>query len=621
MFTLLYSNSSGKGAPEVSTAQGRRRGTPPGVLNTVVAASSVGPTEHAHRDERTRKGSDQRRRRPRDMRKDLTGDRAGGDPPRASRPKRAARGRGTPPPRPSASRNGNSDRRPHGQDSLVPGVGAPTNAEKDAEGATGARPKGMSRQMAPSRGSSGRGPGAGSSGPPPSSTVFLPTVEDDEEEKEELEDFPALPPASGRRTAPPAHPLPPPPREASAAGASLSLDYSSLAERLAAQAAAAAEVVKSAAPGNGTSQREDFLHLSVLPGFGDGLGHKVTRRGNDSSNSRFRECPDLQEAQETPAPTLSGSEKPAPGLPGAENGEVSGRTVLSLTQSPPRIPTLAASITGKRRVVGAAAATVALRARLRERWFRLEAVRKAQRQREASERACMAAEDDNPAGRRQGHQGGDDEEANCDVRGGRRQTRAQDVSDDCRSSYSSSDDSGGDGGGDGDGGSQGAGDIDTASVERSGAACVQTPRAISAAGIAAVRRSELAAAAASVHRSVSIKEDIVTRPQTTERAKNDEVTWSSASCHDKRSDTHSGVEDLDKYASGYGSSGSSGSGGASAPGERAHAACEAGMAGLLNDILVRSGGRAADGKDKVKAKTSEVGTVAFDSQPARTSPN
>ncbi|CAN0538830.1 unnamed protein product, partial [Ectocarpus sp. 12 AP-2014] len=35
-------------------------------------------------------------------------------------------------------------------------------------------------------------------------------------------------------------------------------------------------------------------------------------------------------------------------------------------------------------------------------------------------------------------------------------------------------------------------------------------------------------------------------------------------------------------------------------GEHVYAACQAGMAGLLNDLLVRSGGRAADGKDKLR---------------------
>ena len=615
-------NSNWDPAPDGSIAQGRRRGTPPVAPTAAVATSSVGPAGQAYHGERTRRRRDQRRRRPNDMRYDLADARAGVDPRHAPRPKRTARASETP--RPSAFRNGISDCRPRGQ-APAAGIGAPSGAEKDAEGTTTGRPK-SSRKVGLSRGSSGRGPEAGS-GKPPASTV-LSTVEDDEEEEE---DFPALPPASGRRPAPLApssHPLPPPPPvEASAAGAS-SLDYSSLTERLAAEAAAA-EAAKSTGPENGPPS-DSLLHLCVLPGFGDRPGDKSTLPGNNSGSPEF---PDSQVAQApAPRPTDAG-----------DGEEVSLRTLSStpsgLRPPSPRRPTLAASTADKRRV-GAAAATVALRARLRERWFRLEAVRKAQRQREVSERGHMAAEDDKPTDRRhnesgQGHHGGDNVEESRGFEGRQGQSHAQDSDsvNDCSSSCDSSDS---DGSG-GDGGNEGAGDIDTATEGRSKSVCVslasttippegsttatsascdletydpskssggdsriftgssEVPRAISAAGIAAFRRSELAAAA-SVRRSVPT-ESMTTRPSTPVKAKVGDITG-SASFHDKRSETGRG--NLERETSGYGSSGScGGSDRPSAPGERAHAACEAGMAGLLNDILVRSGGRAADGKDKV----------------------
>ncbi|CAM9579531.1 unnamed protein product, partial [Laminaria digitata] len=581
-------SSTGDRAPDDLIAQGRRRGTPIG--STSVATSSVGLAGQAYRRERTRNRSDQRSRRSHDMRGDFADARAGGDPPRAPRPKRAARASETPPLRPSSFRNGIADRRPSGRVSIAAGIGAPGSAEKDAEGDTTARPR-SSKQVASSRGAIGRRLEAGSGPTPPSSTVLLSTVEDNKKEEEE-EDFPALPPASGRRTAPLApssssssHPLPPPPpleASAAAAGAASNLDYSSLTERLTAEAAAAAAEAsaKSGGPGNGPP-KESFLSLSVLPGFGEGLGDKSTLRG---INGKAPEPPDSgSRVVHTPAPR--------PGA--AENGgEVSART-LSLTASvlrppsPPRRPTLAApTTTDKRRVgSGAAAATVALRARLRERWFRLEAVRKAQRQREVSER---------------GHLGSVDGcSSSCDSSGA-----------------DGGGDGGGDSGGDGDGGNKGTGDVDTATDGRSNSVCVsmastttppersttaascgpETPRSISVAGIAAIRRFELAAAA-SVHESVPT-ENIATRPNPTVEAKIGDITG-SASGHDKRTETGGGC--LEGDASGYGSSGScGGSGGPSAPGERAHAACEAGMAGLLNDILVRSGGRAADGKDKLR---------------------
>lgn len=380
-----------------------------------------------------------------------------------------------------------------------------------------------------------------------------------------------------------------------------------------------------AGPGSGPPG-EGFLYLSVLPGFGDRPGDKPTLGGNNNGSPEF---PDSRsQVVQTPASRPTGAE---------DGGRVSARalsTTPSVLQppSPPQRPTLAASSTGEKRRVGAAAATVALRARLRERWFRLEAVRKAQRQREASERGHMAAEDDKTTGHRhpeggQGRKGGDNGEESRGV--GAQQglnSRTQDSGgvDDCSSSCDSSDSGGG--GGSGDGGNEGAGDINTATEGRSNSVCVssasptsppegstaaasasfgpeshdpskssvsdarvftgssEAPRAISVAGIAAIRRSELAAAA-SVHRSVPA-ENIATRPNTRVEAKIGDVTG-PASFHNKRSEAGGG--DVEREASGYCSSGSCGdSGESSAPGERAHAACEAGMAGLLNDILVRS---------------------------------
>ncbi len=54
-------------------------------------------------------------------------------------------------------------------------------------------------------------------------------------------------------------------------------------------------------------------------------------------------------------------------------------------------------------------------------------------------------------------------------------------------------------------------------------------------------------------------------------------------------------------------------GGVVHPEGRVHAACEAGMAGILNDLLVRSGGRAADGKDKVRGQRKQEALSEKDS--------
>lgn len=463
---------------------------------------------------------------------------------------------------------------------------------------------------------------------------------------EEVDAFPALPRASGRQASPQTPP-PPPPRlrtsETSTREPAVRVDYSSLAETLAVQAAA--ELVSK--PRDGTSA-DGFVRLSVLPGFGDGRDDEAGGRANAW---RSPESSRLQVSQES-SPGLIGAGDGGSGLtPGLPF--VPSLLLLSppLSPSPPR-PTLAAHISKKKRA-GAAAATVALRARLRERWFLLDTLRKAERQRETAERELMAAEDGHSKGRGDDSRGCDgcDGDGGKDIGGARRRQgrpvkRLGGVDD--YSSCGSCSDSAEGGTTDGDTGCEGRSqspcfllegtttvpreetavaatlptghDRNSSSGESTRSSCsnrslresalfFEEPKTISAAGAAAIRRAEAAATAAA--------ERLTGSPTTAANACESapaistqahmrtssfiEQKFLSGRVSNQQKTAVTGSDDAERGGGGTNVGGRDGV--PARTGERVHEACEAGMAGLLNDLLVRSGGRAADGKDKVRRET------------------
>lgn len=393
------------------------------------------------------------------------------------------------------------------------------------------------------------------------------TLAEDEVDEEENEAFPALPPASGHRNTPGEMlgPLQPPSGVAAAAGR-VGLDYSSLADRLAVEAAAAA---KAAAGSSGaTVVRDDFSRLSVLPNFGGGRGGEAKPSPSDLR-------------------VLEGS---SPGSM-CSDGDVSQSPKLP---SPPSQQTIAANSATRR----ASAETAALRARLRDRWFRLEAARKAQRQREVAERALMAAED-------------------CATLGGAASVLGWNAGEGNHSSaeegMGSDADENRDGGGVQDRrdlsahtamisassetpllGTRGTG---TSAVREASVSSIPS-RTVSASGMAAIKRSEAALVAVSTatppmgtNTSSPLNQNEYSRHISA--TADAELADAAGSPSRPPENTNSELSDRD------GGSESCCGGSPAVTGEHVNAACQAGMAGLLNDLLVRSGGRAADGKDKV----------------------
>lgn len=444
--------------------------------------------------------------------------------------------------------------------------------------------------------------------------IFGGRVEDQEES------FPALPHASGKNQAPGEAPLTLSLPLGSATAGAVGLNYSSLAGRLAAEAAAAAAATEAAAKessrGSGKAG-ESFSRLSVLHSFGGGRGAEARLR--DASDTPPQKSPDAQ----IPA-TFSAAIASPPDNVLEETLEQASS--LLLTPAPSQA-TLADHPTNRRLSAGASVETVALRARLRERWFRLEATRKAQRQREAVERELMAAEDVavSSGGRRRGGSAAltKGHEALGDQPGGDGSRDSSDGGHDSEEDGMSSSAGGAD--------DQGrppsplASSVDASAVPRAGAAADRSipvssttgvfcktengasagrgqdqSREVSAAGLAAIRRSKAANAASTEAESVArpsasspVRQDLSVDVDTKELGGVNQRA--SPSCQDENERSLPVPSKGDACSSG----GDSVVDAILGEGQRVHAACEAGMAGLLNDLLVRSAGRAADGKDKV----------------------
>lgn len=397
------------------------------------------------------------------------------------------------------------------------------------------------------------------------SPIFTPSLEEGEPE----EAFPALPHSTGHRESSGRPPTP--------SGSTTGLDrpdYSTLAERLAAEAAAAAAAETSSPRAEGRSAGGSLSRLSVLPGFGDGRRSDQRLRG---SNSDAHPGMDDSPMSELSSKKLSGAE------------EKHGDGPLAQSLPPTSRSNVADHMAGTKRRTAAVAETAALRARLRERWFRLEAARKAQRQRESAERGTMAAEDAN-------------------VNGG------DGVCADPSGDVDDSESSGGDRDSSGDRGavSSSSEPHDRPPQDPGGSLCVATAneahsiadvstaesRAVPASGVAAMRRAEAAAASSaatpttgSTALSGPSEAGVVNQclPQATLLPENTNASVIATGLDDARELRDEG-----------------GDGGVVHPEERVHAACEAGKAGVLIDLLVRSGGRAADGKDKVRGQRKQV---------------
>lgn len=478
----------------------------------------------------------------------------------------------------------------------------------------------------------------------------------DEKREEENNAFPALPIVAKCRESPPVPLLSfDAPEERPAAA---SLNYSSLTEKLAAEAAAAARAARrlSTSPKEVATEDGDFLRLSVLPAFGkDRQEAKESRRDNSNSVEHLDSLVESHRALkfDVSRPTGvidydgTGSTRELPSLSPLE---------LSLPPPPPQA-TLAV-LSGKdrqRQCAATVAATVALRARLRERWFRLEAARKVERHREAAERGLMAREDrfacshptysrdggcgrgycekiDSSGRRRQQDRlmcrhsvGLVDGFGTCDARGlsddagidsisgddndssiggpSRSPVRASpagsttsmvvqaaadetalvELRSDTKSASCSSDSDN-----DGTGSS-------TESAQASKISPSQERRPLSAPGTAAIRRAEAAAAAAAAVQAPTVTStltglDLKMMVQNIdEKAKS---TGGETLQQDKNGDDR-----IFAIAIGTGSDVD----GVSVVPKKAtvDAACESGTGELLNDLFVRSGGRAADVKDKV----------------------
>eukprot|EP00903_Cladosiphon_okamuranus_P021748 g19996.t1 len=570
------SSSGGRPARDAAAVQAQ-----PG--NTPVA----GPGQASGHSRPRNRGGLRRRHSQHERAEPVDDDRASGSIPRPPRPKRAERGTGL---RASGSSRSTAAR------PIAQAVADPVAQTGDGPGA-GGRAGGASH--------SGTGDAFG---PGQEGQCALPPSRLEEGDSEEA--FPALPPASGGQML---APMPAVTRPGS-------LDYSSLAERLAietaaAAAAAAADVASSSSGAAGSTGGGTISRLSVLPSFGD--ARRVDAKPRDVDSGEPREPSESQECGDS-SPRLVSAEDDTDGRPLGSTLPVQ----LSSGAKRPRV----------------SQETVALRARLRERWFRLEAARKAQRQRESAERELMAAEDGSSAHGTREH----------GVAAGSSGAQAQGRS--CTAEPAGDADDGGssDGGresesGEGNtsrSGSDGASDqgrpkhrrsssrataksgvpstSETPCVSKEGdstspsaaqgvEASSPEPRAVSAAGNAAIRRFEAAAAAASVAAAPAVDNMVSTSPDVASLSRQDlseqnalgganvsdesvgsDVAAGASSGHveKKEVDVAPCEEDRD-------------SGGVPAlHGEGVYTACDAGMAGLLNDIPVRSGGRVADGKDK-----------------------
>lgn len=171
----------------------------------------------------------------------------------------------------------------------------------------------------------------------------------------------------------------------------IDVDYSSLAERLASESASALAASQHDGSGANNPDAPRELRLSVLSGFGEArpdradrgvedVEHTAADRGAKAARSL---SPD--EADPDASGELTQTESRGGGGKVVEDMRPDRKRIL-----PPPSPTRTSGTTRPR--LGKLA-TAALRQRLRERWFRLDAERKAERQRQDAERRLVALED------------------------------------------------------------------------------------------------------------------------------------------------------------------------------------------------------------------------------------
>lgn len=449
--------------------------------------------------------------------------------------------------------------------------------------------------------------------------------------EEEEEDFPALPLASGPETR--AKPLlPQKPSEDLPVTKTDALNYASVAEKLSVNAAAAApetDGVKSSGQRSGAAD-ECFRRLIVLRGFREDR-RSGTTRDLDGGKSSEPEGKGLH-----PASSLQ---------PSGTKGDLTDKMGEIIAPYSPQLPapapqpTLATGNFMSRRS-GATAAIAALRSRLRERWFRLEAMRKAERQRVVDERSLMAAEDRESMDREVAH-GRRTRESGAigprhrvvglveDGRGSEEKSEPEDSD----SASSQKDIERGDVRSHGDDDAAGAvgfpcaasgapsafplrldetvgGNLEASSIrtvaERKDSenfiSAARDAKPLSAAGAAAVRRAETATFTAASNGAADASAISPSRPlklvDSVGDSGQDSGKWRAPSgLYAPPCDEDNGNSDVDFLLGGSGGGGSQ----ELFARDQIHAACASDMAGILNELLVRSGGtsRAADGKDKV----------------------
>lgn len=441
--------------------------------------------------------------------------------------------------------------------------------------------------------------------------------------EEEEEDFPVLSLASGSETRPKPL-LPQKPPEELLVTKTDALNYAHVAGKLSVNAASTApetDGVNSSGQRSGTVD-ECFRRLIVLRGFRDDR-RSGTTRDLDGDKSSELEGKGLHSAS---------SLQPS-GTKGVLLDNMVKITAPYLPQPPAPVPQPTTLATGSfmSRRSGATAAIAALRSRLRERWFRLEAMRKAERQRVVEERSLMAVEDRESMDREVAHgrrtresdaigprhrvidlvdEPEDNDSANSqkDIERGDVRSRGDDdtvgtVDFPCAASGAPSafplrlDDTVGE-------------NIEASSIgtvaeskdsERNISAFWDT-KPLSAAGAAAVRRAEAtiftaASIGAADASAISPSRPLKLADSVGENGQNAGKGRVPSGLYAPPYDEDIGNSDVDFLLGGSGRGGSR----ELFSRDRKHAACESDMAWVLNDLLVRSGGtsRTADGKDKV----------------------
>lgn len=169
--------------------------------------------------------------------------------------------------------------------------------------------------------------------------------------------------------------------------------YSALVERFAAERAAE-KALASVSDGVREGKTSDFqLRLSVLPGFGEGNPRRENQQVMDAAimtqGERGKESDDGRRRHSNPVRGTESADGVLLSHPRSSQPPPPSRSSLP---PPPPPPTLSI-VTLKEDRASTSAATSALKDRLRARWYRLEAARKADRQREGAERKLMAIED------------------------------------------------------------------------------------------------------------------------------------------------------------------------------------------------------------------------------------